>query len=211
MQTLPVTRNSPEDWEEYYTPEGLPHEWLCGIETFRPYLEAYFPNRRLEICDFGCGTSLVPTKLAEEGWGIVTCLDWAASAASWQSSRFGRAGGQSSALSECEARCCDCQATEFGDSVFDVVFCKAMLEFAVLLGSATEAVAPVHEVFRILKPGGIAFFCAQLAPSSLRSLVDDTSLQWQSVTIRTHTVEGKCLTVIPGEREFSLAICRKAV
>lgn len=213
MQTLPVARNTPEAWNDYYSPASLRREWLCSPEILSTCLETCVPRKRLEICDFGSGTSSLAAHLAQEGWGSVTCLDWAGSAVRWQNTNFSRQGklegSAADRLGENEARLTDCRAVEFESGAFDVVFCKAVLEFAVLLGSATEAVQIVHEVCRVLKPSGVAIVCAQMSPKALKALLEDASLPWESVTVSNHAVEKPCLSVVSEDTSFLIATCRK--
>jgi len=103
-----------------------------------------------QIVEYGCGTGWVMLELAEMG-GIVSGFDISKEAIV-QSGHF----LESQNVSNCDLRIMGAESLEYDDNSFDIAFGFAILHHLNLD-------LAIKELFRILKPGGTAYFAEPLS------------------------------------------------
>jgi SAM-dependent methyltransferase len=108
-----------------------------NTNLFEAILEAAGVSAGTRLLDVGCGSGLALTLAADRG-AVVTGIDVSP----------GLLGVARQRLPQADLRLGDLQVLPFADAVFDVVISTNALQFA------SDAVAAVAEVARVVRPGG---------------------------------------------------------
>jgi len=131
--------------------------WKVGLEDWHRIFEALAPGKRMLEC--GCGSAKVSRYMAQRGYAC-TMLDYSEAAINLAKTNF-------KALSlPGQFIIGDISRLPFTDNHFDVIYSGGVLEFF------ADIQAPIREMVRVLKPGGL--FAANIVPNkfSCQTLAD---------------------------------------
>ncbi|XP_064372781.1 EEF1A lysine methyltransferase 4 isoform X2 [Dromaius novaehollandiae] len=139
-------------WDARYREAGAePQEWLGGLSRFRRQLEAELrPGDRILV--LGCGNSALSHDLYELGYTDITSIDFSPVCIEAMRARYAHCPGLRWAVM-------DISALQFPDASFDVVLEKGTLDVLTVEERdpwhvSPQATAALHQVSRILRPGG---------------------------------------------------------
>ncbi len=66
-----------EYWNKRYTKtKGLPYDYITPYEYLSNTIKSLNLRKESKILISGCGSSLIPEKLHEEGYSFITCVDF---------------------------------------------------------------------------------------------------------------------------------------
>lgn len=134
-------------WEEDYCQRGI--LWSGQIR----YLPELPPASR--VLELGCGNGKTVSAMIRRGWDV-TAVDFSSRAVAFCGQAF-------SDLSHGQAMIADARWSPFRDAVFDAVFAVHVTGHM----PAPDRKRIAGEVIRLLKPGGMLFFC-EFSPDDFR-------------------------------------------
>ena len=130
--------------QDLYSAFGSNHWWLTGrYWIFKYYYDKYCSFDDLNILDVGCGPAVIYEYIAADKHVRYIGLD-----ASYYGLKLAKDNIQKNVFT-----CCDILHAPFNSSLFDVVIGMDIIEHI------DDDTAAVKEIHRLLKPGGLAFFC----------------------------------------------------
>eukprot|EP00929_Paragymnodinium_shiwhaense_P047193 TRINITY_DN23937_c0_g1_i1.p1 TRINITY_DN23937_c0_g1~~TRINITY_DN23937_c0_g1_i1.p1 ORF type:complete len:214 (-),score=49.53 TRINITY_DN23937_c0_g1_i1:377-1018(-) len=113
----------------------------------RPHVLPQLGGSVSDVLNIGCGNSRLSEELHADGYKNVVGIDVSQKVIEAMSARFAATPGMSFLQM-------DATKMTFGDASFDVVFEKGALD-AIYTASSDAAREVIHEVVRVLRPGGV--------------------------------------------------------
>mmetsp|Transcript_51133 Transcript_51133/g.147552 ORF Transcript_51133/g.147552 Transcript_51133/m.147552 type:complete len:247 (+) Transcript_51133:54-794(+) len=165
-------------WDERYKKSPEPYDWLEEYSNMAWIEREMQGNRSARILHAGCGNSLMPEEMYDQGYRNIVNIDTSAVVIAQMESRNQLRPGM-------QWRVMDAISTDFDDGEFDVVIEKSLIDtFDCAADDATPLVSSfLQEVARILKPGGV-FVCISLGtPKTRLSFFEESGVDFEVAAV----------------------------
>jgi ubiquinone/menaquinone biosynthesis C-methylase UbiE len=141
-----------EYWDDRYSKladDAEEFDWHQSFDNLKKILanNGVTPGKKVLI--LGCGNCKLMLDMFQNGYKTMDCVDWSDTVIQKMKSKH-------AALKGMNFTTMDVTSLDFGDSSYDVVIDKAVMD-SILCGegSTDKVIAMMMEVQRVLKPGGV--------------------------------------------------------
>lgn len=193
-------------WDERYAQDpDDPFDWLFEWKHVHPLLVGYMkPESNLLLP--GCGNALFSIDLYNAGFRNQTNIDISSVVIKQQREKFKKSH------KEIQWIAMNALNTDFRDEEFDVVCDKSLIDTLLCAENSSKLTRSyIHEMHRVLKPGGyLLMFSLHREADVLRYVVDD-NLHWTVSTVRVANPRYDSAGVMSGRRTpcHTYVICCK--
>ncbi|KAK9113195.1 hypothetical protein Scep_020714 [Stephania cephalantha] len=167
-------------WDERFRSEEH-YEWFKDYSHFQHLIQRHIEPAS-SVLELGCGNSQLCEELHKDGITNITCIDLSAVAVENMEKRLATNG-----FKDIKVLVADMLDLPFGDEYFDVVIEKGTMDVLFVDSgdpwnphheTVDKVKAMLHEVHRVLKPGGIFISISFGQPHFRRPLFEDPELTW---------------------------------
>mmetsp|Transcript_90579 Transcript_90579/g.230444 ORF Transcript_90579/g.230444 Transcript_90579/m.230444 type:complete len:213 (+) Transcript_90579:54-692(+) len=173
----------PEYWNKRYLKEPKLADWVAKYDALREALSPFFVgNLDMRICHLGCGNSLLPEALYDEGYHDIVNVD--ISEVVIEQMRVRNAEQRP----EMEWQVADCTSmSSFEDGRFDLMIDKALIDTLLCEDNVPDLLsAYFKEVERVMTADGLALFISFGPPDMMLKYFSPelTSLAVEVIEVR---------------------------
>jgi ubiquinone/menaquinone biosynthesis C-methylase UbiE len=143
-------------WDERYKNSKGTYEWYCTYNELKNLIHYYLPDKTGKILNVGCGNSLFPCEMYDDGYENITNIDYSRPVIKEMRKL------NTIKYPKMRYKVMDVTDLNISDCYFDFVLDKGTLD-ALVCGEDEKQVKMLEEIERVLKYNGI-YFCISHGP-----------------------------------------------